>query len=33
MSTDSGTVAELIRDRYRHGFVTDIEADSLPPGH
>ena len=25
-------VRELLERKYRHGFVTDIESDTLPPG-
>ncbi|MDP8985996.1 MAG: Fe-S cluster assembly protein SufB [Pseudomonadota bacterium] len=32
MSTKSQDVEALINQKYRHGFVTDIESDSLPPG-
>ena len=32
MSTKSKEVAELVDRKYQHGFVTDIEADTLPPG-
>ena len=32
MSTKSQDVENLVGQKYRHGFVTDIEADSLPPG-
>ena len=32
MSTKSQDVQDLINQKYRHGFVTDIESDSLPPG-
>ena len=32
MSTDSSEIDSLVNRRYEHGFVTDIEADSLPPG-
>ncbi len=32
MSTKSPDVEALIAQKYRHGFVTDIESDSLPPG-
>src|SRR5690242_16719778 len=30
MSTDA--IQQITRQEYRHGFVTDIEADTLPPG-
>jgi len=32
VSTKSSDVEALINQKYRHGFVTDIESDSLPPG-
>ncbi len=32
MSTDSEQLESLVNRRYEHGFVTDIETDSLPPG-
>ena len=32
MSTDPDNIENLVNRRYEHGFVTDIEADSLPPG-
>jgi Fe-S cluster assembly protein SufB len=32
MSTEVNTVEELTNREYRYGFVTDIEADSVPPG-
>lgn len=32
MSTDAQSIQQLVRDEYRHGFVTNIEADTLPPG-
>ncbi len=32
MSTDPNNLESLVNRRYEHGFVTDIEADSLPPG-
>jgi Fe-S cluster assembly protein SufB len=32
MSTRSPDVEDLIGRKYEHGFVTDIEADTLPPG-
>jgi Fe-S cluster assembly protein SufB len=30
--SDTGTLDRLVAQPYRHGFVTDIESDSLPPG-
>ncbi len=32
MSTERNDIESLINRRYEHGFVTDIESDSLPPG-
>ena len=32
MSSDPKNIESLVNRRYEHGFVTDIEADSLPPG-
>jgi Fe-S cluster assembly protein SufB len=32
MSTKSKEVTELVEKKYQHGFVTDIEADTVPPG-
>lgn len=32
MSGKSQDVEALIGQKYRHGFVTEIESDSLPPG-
>jgi len=32
VSTKSQDVEALVAQKYRHGFVTDIEAESLPPG-
>src|SRR6185437_12125689 len=32
MDTDTTHIDELISREYAHGFVTDIEADSVPPG-
>jgi len=32
MSTDPNNIESLVNRRYEHGFVTDIAADSLPPG-
>ena len=32
MSSKSQDVEALLAQKYRHGFVTDIESDSLPPG-
>ena len=32
VSTDPEQLESLVNRRYEHGFVTDIETDSLPPG-
>ena len=32
MSSKSQEVEALLGQKYRHGFITDIESDSLPPG-
>jgi Fe-S cluster assembly protein SufB len=32
MATDSKDVADLVERKYRHGFVTDIDEDRVPPG-
>ncbi len=32
MATDNDDVKQVIRGEYRHGFVTDIEADTVAPG-
>ncbi|MEN8762414.1 MAG: Fe-S cluster assembly protein SufB, partial [Thiogranum sp.] len=32
MSSTQDTVKELIGSGYEHGFVTDIESDTVPPG-
>jgi len=32
VSSKSQDVESLLAQKYRHGFVTDIESDSLPPG-
>jgi Fe-S cluster assembly protein SufB len=32
MSTDTMTIESLATQEYKHGFVTDIESDNLPPG-
>ncbi len=31
-NTEVGTIEELANKEYKYGFVSDIEADSLPPG-
>ncbi len=32
MSASTDTVEELVRKTYQHGFVTEIDADTVPPG-
>jgi Fe-S cluster assembly protein SufB len=32
MSTEPDNIESLVNRRYEHGFVTDIETESLPPG-
>src|SRR3970040_869302 len=32
MATDNRTIESLANREYKYGFVTDIEADSAPPG-
>ena len=32
MSTKNSEVEKLVDKKYRHGFVTDIESDTVPPG-
>ena len=32
MARESDDLHDLVNQRYEHGFVTDIEADTLPPG-
>ena len=32
MATESKELTDLVERKYRHGFVTDIEQDTLPPG-
>ncbi|HZY89250.1 MAG TPA: Fe-S cluster assembly protein SufB [Gemmataceae bacterium] len=32
MTTATSTIQELANREYQHGFVTDIEADAVPPG-
>ncbi len=32
MSTESKDIESLVNQRYKHGFTTDIESESLPPG-
>jgi len=32
MSGETSTIDALVEQKYQHGFVTDIESDTLPPG-
>lgn len=32
MSSETSTIDTLVEQKYQHGFVTDIESDTLPPG-
>ncbi len=32
MATESDDIQNLVNRRYKHGFVTDIETEALPPG-
>jgi len=32
MNTATNTLEDFIQSEYKHGFVTDIEADTVPPG-
>ncbi|MDX1480134.1 MAG: Fe-S cluster assembly protein SufB [Woeseiaceae bacterium] len=32
MATESDNIEQVVSRRYKHGFVTDIETESLPPG-
>jgi Fe-S cluster assembly protein SufB len=32
VATDSKNLSEFVRQKYRHGFVTDIEQETAPPG-
>ncbi len=32
MATESDDIQNFVNQRYKHGFVTDIETESLPPG-
>jgi Fe-S cluster assembly protein SufB len=32
VATDSQQIADLVKQKYRHGFITDIEQDTVPPG-
>jgi Fe-S cluster assembly protein SufB len=32
MSGETSTIDKLVEQKYQHGFVTDIDSDTLPPG-
>src|SRR5210317_893914 len=32
MSSESSTIDKMVEQKYRHGFVTDIDSDTIPPG-
>ena len=32
MSTNTENFEKLVKKDYEHGFVTDIDADTIPPG-
>ena len=32
MSANKDEINSLVESRYKHGFITDIESESLPPG-
>jgi len=32
MATENSNIEELVRKEYQHGFVTEIDADTVPPG-
>jgi len=32
MSTKNQEIEKLVEQKYRHGFVTNIESDTVPPG-
>ncbi|HUF73467.1 MAG TPA: Fe-S cluster assembly protein SufB [Gammaproteobacteria bacterium] len=32
MATEQKQIADLVKRKYQHGFVTDIEQDTVPPG-
>ena len=32
METETGKLERLVERKYEHGFVTDIESDTVPPG-
>src|SRR5262249_57055063 len=32
MATDSNQLSDIVKRKYQHGFVTDIEQETVPPG-
>jgi Fe-S cluster assembly protein SufB len=32
LATESQQIADLVKRKYRHGFITDIEQETVPPG-
>ena len=32
MATESDNIESFVNQRYKHGFITDIESEGLPPG-
>jgi Fe-S cluster assembly protein SufB len=32
VATNSNEIADLVKRKYRHGFITDIEQETVPPG-
>jgi len=32
MSGETSTIDKMVEQKYRHGFVTDIDSDTIPPG-
>jgi Fe-S cluster assembly protein SufB len=32
VATESKEIADLVKQKYRHGFITDIEQETVPPG-
>jgi len=32
MSSETSTIDKMVEQKYRHGFVTDIDSDTIPPG-
>ncbi len=32
MSSESKEISDLVKQKYQHGFVTEIEQELVPPG-